>query len=492
MGEIPDAFRSSRLCSHSHSGARFALHSRVYGIVGIRASPQHIAVAHVRVPSDQKRMIKSPRSIIVWMVLTIVSIGAFAYWDDQRESKAALEDFAHEQVTLARSAGHTLEAAGTPSALRSSEEPSSVIVLVTASNVLRTIDGTVVASPPIERAIANGDASVRLSRPEAAALGLPARTALAGISTTNTPTHDAVVVVATALRERDREVRAQWRLALSFIVSSAMVLAFGTFALRKQRKELELARELAVAEAVRERDVRLVRADKLATLGALGIGIAHEVSTPLGVIVGRAEQLATKVGSDERSLRAVEAIAEQADRIGKIVRALLNLARGGQATLENVSPTSIAFDAVELVQHRFEQEGVTLDERISPDLPSIACDSKLFTQVIVNLLLNACDACRAGGTVELGLTVEAERVVFVVLDDGDGISEEDAVRATEPFFTTKPPGEGTGLGLAIANEIVGHHHGTLHLATRSDGKRGTEARVEIAAVSAEKKDAPHG
>lgn len=431
--------------------------------------------------------VSRPRSIIAWMVITIVAIGVVAYWDDRRESQAALADFAHEQTTLARSAARTLDVSGSLSDLRSIEEPGKTLVLVDTAGGLTTTSASHVSSSPIERAVAQGDASVRLSRPEAAALGLPARTALAGLAKSSGAT---VIVVATALRERDREVRAQWRLALSFVVSSAIVLAFGTFALRRQRKELELARELAVAEAVRERDARLVRADKLATLGALGIGIAHEVSTPLGVIVGRAEQLASKVGSDERASRAVAAIAEEADRIGKIIRALLNLARGGQATLEHVRPSAIALDAVELVRHRFEREGVSLTERVDPDLPMIACDPKLFTQVIVNLLLNACDACSGEGHVELAVTVTAARVAFVVTDDGHGISKEDAARATEPFFTTK--GSGTGLGLAIANEIVGHHNGTLQIAARTDGKRGTQARVEIATLPVTSKEVSDG
>jgi two-component system, NtrC family, sensor kinase len=407
---------------------------------------------------------KSAGSIVGWMVATIVAIGAASYWDDQRGSQAALADLAREQVVLARSAAATPEGS-----LGRVEEPGSVIVLTQgADGSLHTTGGVAVVSEPIQHAIARGDESVRLTRPEAGALGLPVRTALAGIATATMPggQRRAVVVVATALRERDRERRAQWRLVLSFLVSSAIVLAFGTLALRKQRKELELQSELRVA-----------RADKLATLGALGIGIAHEVSTPLGVIVGRAEQLASRVEGDERASRAVQAISEQADRIGKIIRALLTLARGGKATLEHVRPASIVTDAARLVRHRFDQAGVSLTEHVDADLPSIACDPKLFTQVVVNLLLNACDACDEN--VELRGSAANGRIVFAVTDDGPGISPEDAARATEPFFTTKPEGEGTGLGLAIAHEIVTHHNGTLSLGARRDGKRGTEARVEL-------------
>jgi signal transduction histidine kinase len=270
---------------------------------------------------------------------------------------------------------------------------------------------------------------------------------------------------------------------LGFSLATALILAFGGLAQRTQKKELGLARELALAEAMQARDERLVRADKLATLGALATGIAHEVSTPLGVIVGRAEGLMPKVEGDERARRAVEVIAQQAERISRVVRAFLGLARGGTPSLEHVEPGDVARAAVELVEHRFTKAGVRLETEIPPALPRIACDPRLFEQVLVNLLLNACDACKPGGCVEIAVASERERVAFIVTDDGTGITEEAARRATEPFFTTKPEGQGTGLGLAIANEIVKHHHGTLALAPREQ-TRGTRATVEIAALRA--------
>ncbi len=452
---------------------------------------QRILLATMRLPPpSSSEHVTTARSIIVWMVLTIAGVGCIAYWDDQRESAAALADFAHEQVALARTAAASLELADSLgesdlplTALRRIEEPESVIVLVGSNENLVSTQGVLVHSEAIQSALANGQESTYLSRTDASALGLPARTATAGIARAMTRSGPrSVIVVASALRERDRERRAQWRLALSFAVSSAIVLAFGALALRKQRKELELVRELAVADAIRVRDERLRRADKLATLGAIATGIAHEVSTPLGVIVGRAEQLAPKVQSDERARRAVAAIAEQADRIGKIIRGFLSLARGGAAALEHTSPSLIVRDAIDLVRHRFDQAHVELRHHVSDDLPTIVCDPEIFTQVLVNLLLNACDACEQDGHVNLSVAMGADhtRVCFLVVDDGTGISAEDAARATEPFFTTKAPGKGTGLGLAIANEIVLHHHGTLSLTARTD-THGTEARVEIPA-----------
>jgi signal transduction histidine kinase len=139
---------------------------------------------------------------------------------------------------------------------------------------------------------------------------------------------------------------------------------------------------------------------------------------------------------------------------------------------------------VDLVEHRFDKAGVKLTMRVDGPLPRIACDPKLFEQVLVNLLLNACDACGHGGHVELAVTGDAERVAFLVTDDGLGITMETARRATEPFFTTKAEGEGTGLGLAIASEIVKHHHGELSLRPR-EKTCGTRATVAIAAVREE-------
>jgi len=439
--------------------------------------------------------------ILALMILSILLLGVIALWDEERESAAALDEFAAEQSALAREAASALvgrlDAVGSgapnelPMALLAPaasavEDPGTVVALFQrpGTMALVTASGETIHSPALEAALAHGDPWVRLSRDEAASLGLPARLAIAGLAKADAGRAMGVwrvAIVTTALRLRDREARAMWRLVLGFALATALIGGFGGLAQRTQKKELELARSLAVAEAMQVRDERLVRADKLATLGALATGIAHEVSTPLGVIVGRTEQLLPKVESDERATRSVNVIAEQAQRITHIVRAFLRLARGGTPSLEKVEPRDLANAALELVEHRFEKAGVTLTSRLAAALPRVACDPKLFEQVLVNLLLNACDACAEGGNVELSVLAEGERVAFIVVDDGDGITLEVARRAAEPFFTTKTEEAGTGLGLAIANEIVKHHHGELILAPRGDA-RGTRASVDLAAV----------
>jgi signal transduction histidine kinase len=289
-----------------------------------------------------------------------------------------------------------------------------------------------------------------------------------------------VAVVATAQRVRDREIRGKRRLILGVVLAAALVTLFGGWAMRKQRDETDRARELAAAEAARAADERLQRADKLATLGALATGIAHEVATPLGVILGRAEQLAPRVATDEKARRAVASIQEQGERIDQIVRGFLTLARGQQPETREEDPAAIARAAASLARHRFAKAGVVLELSTASGLPKLTCEPRLLEQALVNLLLNACDACvdAKGGKVTVAVRATGnESVVFEVDDEGTGIDQETAARATEAFYTTKRSGRGTGLGLAIATEIVKHHRGTLNLAPRSP--RGTRATIEV-------------
>ena len=419
--------------------------------------------------------------VLGWMAAAIVGVAALAYWDEKRESDAALDDLASEQVSVARAvsvaiSGAPQAASATPeerfAAARSVEAPGSLVVLLRSPDgALITTSGARVASSALDSAPPSAT-FVRLERPQAAEIGLPARTAMAGIVPLERPYSNwSVVVAATARRERDRQFRARYRLLLGVGVASGLVIAFGGLALRKQRKGLELHNELAVAAAREERNERLIRADKLATMGALATGVAHELSTPLGVIVGRAEQLQARLDpADEKSRRAASDILAQSERIDRVMRGFLGLARGAAPALEKTAPADVARHATELVAHRFAKAGVELASRLDEPAPSISCAPQLLEQAVVNLLLNACDACEKGGRVELSVVAERQRVGFVVTDDGEGITPERAERATEPFFTTKPEGKGTGLGLAIANEIVKHHRGDA-LARAARGPR---------------------
>jgi signal transduction histidine kinase len=366
--------------------------------------------------------------------------------------------------------------------VRRIERPGELLLLVAApgARALSTTDGRSVTNDRLVQALASGDVSLRLSREEAAALGLPRRTAVAGLARIDAGPFGrwGVITVASAHDERDRELRARWRLVSSVLLAGGLVFVFGTIALRNQRKELELERVIAVTDVQRQRDERLVRASRVAMMGTLATGVAHEISTPLGIIAGRAEQIlarANGASGEERTKKGASAILEQTMRIGDVVRGFLDVARGGRPTLAKVDPAEIVRGAVRLVEHRFEKARVALDVDLAPRLPTLHCDVRLMEHAVVNLLLNGCQASPPGSTVHVVVRHDERRIAFVVIDEGTGISAEDAAHAIEPFFTTKP--QGTGLGLAITNEIVKAHRGSLSLGPASP--HGTRACIDL-------------
>ena len=425
------------------------------------------------------------------MVVVVAAVAGLAYYDARRESAAALQDFAQEQATLAGALGAALMIRGPSVAsltetellagLRSIERPKALVIVARRSHdaTLRTTAGRALVAPRLTAALDRGDRVVRIPREESALFGLPARTALAGLSRIDAGAAGTwdLVAIASAERERDREDWARLRLLLSLLTAAGLVLAFGGVALRNQRTELVLERELALATIRQRRDERLERASKAAAMGTLAMGVAHEISTPLGVIAARAEQMLPRVAGDERLSSSVAAILSQTERINQVIRGLLGLARGDVPSAEPLSPRDLVDNAVGLVEHRFIKAGVRLHRQVEGDLPAVRGDARLLEHAIINLLLNACDACQAGADVEIEARRDGGDVEIAVADAGVGISAADVDRALEPFFTTKARQGGTGLGLAIAHEIVASHRGTLVFSPRSP--KGTRAAIRL-------------
>jgi signal transduction histidine kinase len=438
-----------------------------------------------------KRILIRHLRLVVAMALIVAVVAGLAYWDTRREATAALQDSAEKQAALSQALAHmiavrasdgsSLSPAAIFDVLRKVERQDALTLFIhrPGEDGLRASDGRLVRSSRIAEALQQGTTTVRIPREEAEAFDLPPRTALAGISTIDAGAFRgwAVVATASAERQRDREMRARRRLVLSILTAAGLVLAFGGLALRNQRKELVLERELAVASIQQKRDERLQRASKAAVVGTLAMGIAHEISTPLGVIAARAEQLTPKVEGDERARTSLQAILTQIDHIKGVVRGLLELARGDFPTAERIDPRVIVQHAIDLTEHKFLKAGVWLTPKVDPDLPMVLGDPRLLEQAIVNLLLNACDASKPADRVVVSARNPGSGVEITVEDSGSGISAADLGRAFEPFFTTKPRGEGTGLGLAIAREIVASHRGTLAISARSPC--GTSAIIRL-------------
>jgi signal transduction histidine kinase len=417
------------------------------------------------------------RWLVAIAVIVVAGIGALVYRDETARSDAALDDLGDRQAELASIAAAAVEVApgDAHAKLAEREHRGSLILIAPPGGDLTTLAGKVVTLPALSRAIANDATSLRLTPEDANSLGFPPRTAMVGLARTS---DGGMIAVATsAEHQRDRDRTGRNRVLLSMALAAAVMTAF-TFAIwKKQHHEAELARDLAVAEAARARDAELDRLHRAATMAALGSGVAHELSTPLGVIVGRAEQLLARAAGDERSIKSAQVILEQTEHINQVVRGLLGLARGAPIALQSVEAEDLVSEAAALVQHRFVRANVALEPHVASRLPEIRCEPLLFKHALINLLLNACDASPPRSTVRVDVTADAVEIAFVVTDEGEGIPPQHAKRATEPFFTTKPPGEGTGLGLAIANEIAKTHRGSLDLAQRAP--HGTRACIRI-------------
>lgn len=436
------------------------------------------------------------------------AIFAGALWSASFEREASVTDFAQEQALLAKAVAipfeerlsrTSSEGAGARGVRLSDvgivkllgetaqlEERGTLLILVSrpGESGFLTTDHRVIASARLEEAVRGGATSVVMPRDEALSFGLPARAAVGGVArvSANAAEPWGIVVLATAQRLRVRQEHERWRLGITVVIVSLVVGAFVRAVQKRQTRQIELERRVEVSQLAREYDAALAKADKMATLAALSTGIAHELGTPLGIIVGRVDQVASRVPSDEKVQANLTIVQEQVERIRKIVQGSLALARGDSPTLEPSSARACLERAAELVRHRFEQAGVRLQISIDPDVPKIACDASLFEQALVNLLLNACQATPAEGHVQAGVSVEDGHVTFSVEDEGPGISDERALRATEPFFSTKREQGGSGLGLTIVREIVSHHGGTFQLARRED-RGGTRATIRIARAS---------
>lgn len=254
-----------------------------------------------------------------------------------------------------------------------------------------------------------------------------------------------------------------WRL---LAVSAGMLLSVGfvvVFFLRQRHEERAIRERLRHAEELNRLKHQLVRAEKLATVGVLSAGIAHEVGTPLAIIRGRAEIL-----NERTSMPELETILEQSDRIANTLRQVLDFVREQPVAVQPIDVLTTFRSLVELLHFRVRQK--KLECRIEPESGSfvVAADSDQLQQVLVNLFLNACDACGEGGRIILRAGTDPASPDFVrmeVIDNGCGISADKLDAVFDPFYTTKPKGEGTGLGLPVAAGIVRNHRGQISISS---------------------------
>jgi len=216
---------------------------------------------------------------------------------------------------------------------------------------------------------------------------------------------------------------------------------------------------------------QLRHADRLATVGKLASGIAHELGTPLNVVSGRAKLVEQNPAATDGMKRDARIVREQADRMAQIIRQLLDFARAGEQHKVPSDLREIAARTLALLQPVASKRNVRFELESADDIPALELDAGQIQQVLTNLVVNAVQATAAGGLVEVSLARERARprdqseardfVCLRVRDHGTGMDAAVLERVFEPFFTTKGVGEGTGLGLSVAYGIVQEHGGFL-------------------------------
>ncbi len=252
-------------------------------------------------------------------------------------------------------------------------------------------------------------------------------------------------------------------LALRFVI--LLLVSYLTHQLAKAKRDeairyQQTAEQLAAAnESLKEADAKVRRADRLAALGQLTAGLAHELRNPLGTMKTSAELLARNVEKDNAIAQEMAGyIKEEVDRTNSLITRFLDFARPQHLKIQKADLAAMLDRAIA----RFEREkrvNVSVYKNYSPDIPPVPFDSELMESVILNLITNAAQASPPGGVVTVKTRCTADEVEIAVIDRGTGIDPKNLEMIFNPFFTTKS--DGVGLGLAICSKIVDEHRGTI-------------------------------
>jgi signal transduction histidine kinase len=226
---------------------------------------------------------------------------------------------------------------------------------------------------------------------------------------------------------------------------------------------------------------QLVQSEKLASLGLLAGGVAHEINNPLMVILGRAELLLLDAAEGSRAARDLATIQRETTRIAEIVGNLLKFSREGRDGSFQPVDINRAIEAViAMTRHILTVDNVTVETELDANLPPVMGNSGQLQQVFTNIIINAFHAMPNGGQLAIRTTSNEGRVIITCTDTGFGIAPENLGRIFDPFFTTKQEGKGTGLGLTVSYGIIQSHHGEIRV--ESEPGHGTCFTIELPAA----------
>jgi PAS domain S-box-containing protein len=253
---------------------------------------------------------------------------------------------------------------------------------------------------------------------------------------------------------------------------------------------------------VKRLEEQLIQAEKLAAMGHMLAGVAHELNNPLTAILGVTELLRERTGLEDSAKRQLELTHRQARRAARIVQNLLEFSRPASPQKKPVDLNSVIERTLQLHEHSLRRNCVAVDFHPRADLPGVVGDGNQLIQVLLNLVSNAEQAIREirdTGRIQIRLAHLNGRVSVTVQDDGVGIAAEALPKLFDPFYTTKRPGGGTGLGLSICMSIVREHGGTIeaealpaggsaftiYLPAATEAPAHSEAGTEVASITTE-------
>ncbi|MBI2932625.1 MAG: GHKL domain-containing protein [Planctomycetes bacterium] len=230
-------------------------------------------------------------------------------------------------------------------------------------------------------------------------------------------------------------------------------------------------------ERVTKTEKRLFAAQRLSTTGTLAAGIAHEINNPLAGMINAARTMQAGSLPPEKRQEYFELIVEGLERIRTIAQKVLQF-RPKELQPQPVSLKDVVARAAGFMDHRARQKGVDIRNELPEDLPRVEADPLELQQAILNILMNAADACVLNeGVIRITHRVEDAWVTVLVEDNGCGMSDEELAHCMDLFYTTKDVGEGTGLGLSVAHNIVQNHGGKIEIRSRQG--QGTTVSVRL-------------
>ncbi len=264
------------------------------------------------------------------------------------------------------------------------------------------------------------------------------------------------------------------------LTTASKQIARGEFDVRVEIKSMGDLGALAhafnsMASALKERDEklkefatrRIMESERLALIGQLAAGVAHEVNNPLQGILSYSFLLVENLDRDDPNRELIEKIATQATRCKNIIRGLLDFSRQTVPEMKDYHVNLLVSESLALVERQSLFHNIEIVKKLDPDLPSTVLDPSQIQQVLMNIIINAAEAMEGQGRLTISTRPDPAKkfIEIEIADTGAGISKENLEKIFDPFFTTKDSGHGTGLGLAISYGIVKKHGGTIQVKT---------------------------